>query len=132
MRIHSVGLQGLIGPAFALAICGSASAQEGNYGPPSPTAAEIAKAKSGVLNQLIDPESGRLQDVFFKRNGPYPTFCGAVNGKNKVGGYVGAQPFIVFGNDVTVYQGRPGTQAAFTRMWSLACAGGQQVQLPNF
>jgi hypothetical protein len=51
------------------------------------------KAKKIVAGGLIDPESARFESISagLKEGG----LCGFVNGKNRMGGYAGASPFIV-------------------------------------
>jgi hypothetical protein len=49
------------------------------------------KAKSLVTEALIDPQSARFENVV-SNNG---STCGWVNSKNRMGGFVGAQRFLV-------------------------------------
>lgn len=51
------------------------------------------KAKKIVSAVLIDPDSAKFESISpgLKEGG----FCGYVNGKNRMGGYAGASPFIV-------------------------------------
>ena len=51
------------------------------------------KAQSLVKNSLIDPESASFSEVTHVRK--TGAVCGFVNGKNKMGGYVGKKRFFV-------------------------------------
>lgn len=53
----------------------------------------IYKAQNLVKKSLIDPESARFSEVKYVRE--TGAVCGLVNGKNKMGGYVGEKPFFV-------------------------------------
>ena len=103
----------------------------------SPTEAQapgnaVNRAKSALLNQLFDPTSAQFQNVTFTRIGQAAIFCGQVNSRNHMGGYGGAQPFIIFGATVTINDGRPGTHRAFQRMEQMTCNGASQVALQSF
>lgn len=50
----------------------------------------VADVQSAVANELTDPESARFKDVYGNALGMY---CGEVNAKNKMGGYIGFQKF---------------------------------------
>jgi len=59
-----------------------------------------AAARSWIAGRLLDPDSARFDDVVSRRvdfNG-YSLWlvCGMVNGRNRFGGYAGAQPFYVW------------------------------------
>jgi len=56
------------------------------FGYLSPT----AKAKALVSAQLIDPDSAKFRNV--REHGAI--VCGEVNGKNRMGAYVGFKPFV--------------------------------------
>lgn len=49
------------------------------------------KAKSAIREMLFDPESAQFSDLFVNSAGG--ASCGWVNGKNRMGGYVGKVPF---------------------------------------
>lgn len=50
--------------------------------------------KNNVSKSMIDPESAQFSDVkFYRKSG---AGCGSVNGKNRMGGYVGMKNFISF------------------------------------
>lgn len=54
------------------------------------------QAKALVREQLIDPESARFEDVVVTRaSGGGRAVCGWVNAKNRMGGYVGQEVFLV-------------------------------------
>jgi len=55
--------------------------------PPDP----FADVKAAVANQMFDPQSATFQGVFTLVDGMM--YCGMVNGKNRMGGYVGYQQF---------------------------------------
>nr|WP_315467126.1 hypothetical protein [uncultured Undibacterium sp.] len=56
------------------------------------------KAKNAVREILNDPESARFEGLFSNRK--TGAVCGYVNAKNRMGGYVGRQLFIVSSNGV--------------------------------
>ncbi|WP_415289115.1 hypothetical protein RSD66_04185 [Brevundimonas sp. S1H14] len=53
--------------------------------------ARVREAKELVADQLLDPESAEFRNV--KAEGP--RVCGQVNAKNRMGGYVGYEDFLV-------------------------------------
>lgn len=53
------------------------------------------KAKKAVASVLIDPDSAKFENVF--KGKVADSYCGFVNGKNRLGGYAGASPFIYDG-----------------------------------
>ena len=75
----------------------------------SPTQeSHVQKVEGHIRSQMIDPESARFENVEEKRPG---LVCGNVNGKNRLGGYTGSQPFVarIDGEkiDVEVLSGPP-------------------------
>lgn len=58
-------------------------------------------------SQLIDPDSVQIRNLTRGELGSLRRWCGDVNAKNRMGGYVGWQPFIISinGSDVTVFIG---------------------------
>ncbi len=61
--------------------------------------AERAIVDKAVTANLFDPYSAHIEDVTSGRDLAKPgvvTFCGQLNAKNRMGGYVGARPF--YGN----------------------------------
>lgn len=59
-----------------------------------------------VRAAMLDPESAQFRNVRVVANrGGGKLVCGEVNSKNRLGGYVGFQPFLVDGGDVMT----PGT-----------------------
>lgn len=71
-----------------------------------------AVAMAHVREQLTDPDSAKFRNV--RVNKETGVACGAVNSKNKLGGYVGFQNFLVLpGGTVTIDPGAPSsTQSA--------------------
>jgi hypothetical protein len=55
-----------------------------------PQKANIPAALQAVRESLLDPSSAQFRSV---RQMPNGAVCGEVNGKNRMGGYVGFQPF---------------------------------------
>lgn len=51
------------------------------------------EARQALTDQMIDPTSFLLRDL--RRGTDGRSLCGAVNGKNRVGGYVGFVPFVI-------------------------------------
>lgn len=74
--------------------------------PPQET--QVQRVEAHIRSQMIDPDSAKFDNVEEKRSG---LVCGNVNGKNRVGGYTGQQPFVarVDGQkiDVEVLSGPP-------------------------
>lgn len=58
-------------------------------GGPTPDEVAVQKVQDKVAYGLIDPSSAQFRDVFV-RDG---WVCGQVNGKNRLGAYVGFKPF---------------------------------------
>jgi hypothetical protein len=55
---------------------------------------KMSKAKEAISQMLFDPDSAQFHDLRrAKRIGGREVICGEVNAKNKLGGYVGRQPF---------------------------------------
>lgn len=52
---------------------------------------ERQRALDAVASQLVDPNSAQFRNVKGQRG----NICGEVNGKNRMGGYVGFKPFYV-------------------------------------
>jgi len=63
---------------------------------PGTSAQKIEEAKRLVRGELVDGASAQFEDVVISK-GPTPPekVCGWVNAKNRLGGYVGAQQFLV-------------------------------------
>lgn len=87
------------------------------------TPEEIAKAQAAIVRQLIDPASAQFKITTIRHVGSAGAvvFCGFVNSKNRFGGYTGFQPFVLFVDDLTIYDGRPGTGAVFAQLQQLMC-----------
>lgn len=54
----------------------------------------VSRVKQMVLSMLVDPDSAKFQDVSNERKAD--ASCGAVNSKNRMGGYTGFIKFIAF------------------------------------
>lgn len=75
------------------------------YGPEPDWPSFRQRAEAGIVGRLIDPESARISWMTGIRKGGFKPLlqrsvygyvaCGTVNAKNRMGGYVGAQTFIV-------------------------------------
>lgn len=85
------------------------------------TPEEIARAQAVISRQLIDPASAQFQITTIQHLGAAVVFCGQVNSKNRLGGYTGFHPFVLFGDDLTIYDGRPGTGATFAELQQMMC-----------
>lgn len=92
----------------ALLTAGTAIAKDNAapvYGPEPDWPSFRRIAEAGIISRLIDPESARIDWMTGIRKGGFRPFlqrsvygyvaCGAVNARNRMGGYVGAQTFIV-------------------------------------
>jgi hypothetical protein len=64
--------------------------------------------KQLVGRQLLDAESAQFTDGRAYRTDNRRSFCGSVNGKNRFGGYVGPQPYVIAA-DGQVYVGPAAT-----------------------
>lgn len=76
------------------------------------TPEEIARAQAAIGRQLIDPASAQFKISTIRHVGAAVVFCGLVNSKNRFGGYTGFQPFVLFADDLTIYDGRPSAAIA--------------------
>jgi hypothetical protein len=84
--------------------------------------ADARKALETVRDQLLDPDSAQFRNVWAMR---YPVqgqadaaiFCGEVNGRNRMGGYSGFQPFMALGH--TAYTAE--TSGVFEGMYRDYC-----------
>ena len=127
VRVH--GALALLGAMIVpLVLMTPAEAQA----PAMPLPAEVVRAKTAILNKLVDPGSAQFQNVTFTRMGQAAIFCGQVNSRNRMGGYGGFQPFVVFGAMVTLYDGRPGTARNFQRMEAMTCNAAPRTALVAF
>lgn len=66
---------------FAIAGCAACGADE--------NALAIAQVQEEVASELFDPSAAQFRDVIVTDG----AVCGQVNGKNRLGGYVGFKPF---------------------------------------
>jgi hypothetical protein len=95
------------------------------------TGAELVPIKVAILDQLIDPNSALFTHVFATRMAKAVVVCGLVNSKNRLGGYVGAMPFVALGTSINLFS--PGEdQDAFLKYWKMTCYAGPLTVLPNF
>ena len=85
------------------------------------TPEEIAKAQAAISRQLLDAGSAQFKITVFHHVGAAAVFCGFVNAKNRLGGYTGFQPFVLFADDLTINDGRPGTGPAFAELQQMMC-----------
>lgn len=72
-------------------------------------------AESDVRSRLSDPESARFERMV--RNTRTGTVCGFVNARNKLGGYVGPQAFVVDAGVVHFDPGEASTTAPTTEQF---------------
>ncbi|TPL96416.1 hypothetical protein FJ960_26115 [Mesorhizobium sp. B2-3-11] len=61
------------------------------------TKEEIDIVAEALGDQLIDPYSAKISDLFHGMNNG--VVCGRINAKNRMGGYVGYAPFYVYTSD---------------------------------
>lgn len=66
-----------------------------------PNYLKVRKAKALVAEKLIDPSSAQFRRVQVVPQ-PYDKICGEINGKNRLGAYVGFSRFVVQGELVTI------------------------------
>lgn len=87
------------------------------------TPQEIATAQAAISRQLADPGSAQFKITTIRHIGSAGAvvFCGLVNAKNQFGGYTGFRPFVLFGGDLTINDGRPGTGPAFAQLQEMMC-----------
>lgn len=81
-----------------------------------------------VRESLLDPQSAMFRNVvavkFQASDGTTPLlFCGEVNGRNRMGGYSGFQPFLALGQAVYT----PETSDVFESMYQDFCRDGEFV-----
>jgi hypothetical protein len=94
----------LMGAAF-VAVAGC------DYVPGTPQ----ARARSALSGYLYDPAAAKISVLHASPS----ALCGTVNGKNRLGGYVGAQPFLLTDGDrPVVFDGTP--SVSDYRVWSSA------------
>ena len=63
---------------------------------------EEGRVKKEVKAMLNDPNSAEFRNIKIFENGNY---CGEVNAKNKMGGYVGFQSFFMVENKLEIMKG---------------------------
>jgi hypothetical protein len=91
--------------AFAIALAAATPPAPVDPGPAPSWDQAVAMGNQEILTSLIDPESARVswpyrffggfvKPMFAKRQVGWIT-CGMVNAKNRMGGYVGAKPFLI-------------------------------------
>lgn len=85
------------------------------------TPEEIAKAQAAISRQLLDAGSAQFKITAIRHVGKAVVFCGFVNAKNQFGGYTGFRPFVLFADDLTINDGRPGTGPAFAQLQEMMC-----------
>lgn len=73
----------------------------------------INEAKREVRKSLIDPDSAKFEAVFEIQSSG--AVCGFVNGKNRMGGYAGANPFVYEKNVGVTLVREPPKESDFER-----------------
>jgi hypothetical protein len=87
-----------------------------------------------MANILFDPFSAHYQKVHSGRNG---TICGQVNGKNRMGAYIGFKDFVIPRDRSTAYISEAAggftseIYSAFASAYIGSCANQQEVRLYN-
>ena len=85
------------------------------------TPEEVAKAQAAISRQLLDAGSAQFKITTIRHIGKAVVFCGLVNAKNQLGGYTGFRSFVLFADDLTINDGRPGTAPAFAQLQEMMC-----------
>lgn len=85
------------------------------------TPEEIANAQAAISRQLLDAGSAQFKITTIRHLGKAVVFCGLVNAKNQFGGYTGFRQFVLFADDLTINDGRPGTGPAFAQLQEMMC-----------
>lgn len=62
---------------------------------------QVSRARAAAAEALIDPSSAQFRSL---RLGPTGTVCGEINGKNRLGGYVGFRRFVVTQDDAPILE----------------------------
>lgn len=61
----------------------------------APDAALLKRARAALTRDFNDPYSAVIEGTFFgKADNGSPVLCGTINGKNRMGGYVGRRNFL--------------------------------------
>jgi hypothetical protein len=90
--------------------------------------------KKTMASTLFDPFSAHYQKIRAGRNG---AICGQVNGKNRMGAYIGFKDFVIprDRSDVFINEAAGGftgeLYSAFTSAYIASCANQQEVRLYN-
>jgi hypothetical protein len=82
-------------------------------------AKEAAKVKSAIADRLKDPDSAKFRRMSSDTYAAF--FCGEVNAKNSMGGYVGYKRFYAIGADTTRLEG---DELFFEDLWAENCSTG--------
>lgn len=94
----------------------------------------LGATKKAMASSLFDPFSAHYQKVRAGRNG---AICGEVNGKNRMGAYIGFKDFVIPRDRSTVYINEAAggftseLYSAFTTAYVASCANQQEVRLYN-
>jgi hypothetical protein len=98
--------------------------------PNSDLAQFISAAKASIAYDLFDPSAAQFRNLFVSERGAVRVLCGEVNGKNRMGAYVGFRRFYATAlPDLKQVEGsRPNSDATFLyeRMAPSMC--GNKVQ----
>lgn len=113
----------------ALISCGSVYAQSSKV---IPTKEEIRDARVIIENELVDPASVRYRGVTVTRTRYALIFCGEVDAKNADGDYTGFVPFVLFGSDLTLFEGPPGLKGLFRQNVMYICDSGLRWSVDGF
>lgn len=97
-----------------------------------PTADEIKNAHTIIEDDLVVPESAIYRNVTVTRTRHALIFCGEVNARNSDGDYTGFMPFVLFGNDLTMYDGPPSGEGLFIQNEMYICDTGLRWTVDGF
>jgi hypothetical protein len=117
-----------------MTVCAAVLAPSGLGAQPSPHSAvdaAAAKVREVLDAELFDYPSARFREVsadHAPRDRNFITFCGKMNGKNRVGGYTGWKAFAANVSDgqASLYMAGEGTGGI---MYDALCVGGSGVPI---
>ena len=83
----------------------------------------IDAAKEAAVRDLVDPESAQFRDIEVVAYNNGYVVCGEINGKNRMGGYVGFRPFVAGLSDARLaFIPSPRTRTSSARVESVELA----------
>lgn len=82
----------------------------------------ISAAKNKIKALLKDPSSAEFGKMAVVKKGEIMVVCGLVNARNSFGGYIGEQPFISNGLNITFLREHV---SDFAELWNELCVGGE-------